>query len=188
MDLVRVQREVERRLSTERFRHTLAVAETAASLAKRHGADEKKAVVAALLHDIAKEYPRNRLLKESLDFGIVLSDIELREEALIHGPLGAAIAEHEFGISDPDILAAIHFHTTGREGMSLLERIVFLADYIEPGRAFPGVDAVRDLAWTSLDKAIVLTLDQGLVYLIKRGKLIHPDAIAARNGLLLGLE
>lgn len=188
MDPAAIQQEVERRLSPGRFRHTLAVAKTACSLAERYGADETKTLVAALLHDIAKEYPRNRLLKESLDFGIVLSEIERREEALIHGPLGAAIAQREFGVTDPDVLAAIRYHTTGREGMSLLERIIFVADYIEPNRSFPGVDAVRAIAWTSLDEAAVLTLDQGLVYLLERGKLIHPDAIAARNHLLMGLE
>jgi len=186
-DPAEIEAEVKRRLSPERFRHTQGVVETACSLAERHGADREKALIAALLHDIAKEYPRDRLLKECLDFGIVLSDIERREVALIHAPLGAAIAEREFDVTDPDILAAIRYHTTGREGMSLLERIVFLADYIEPNRSFPGLDAVRALAWTSLDKAVVLALDQGLVYLVERGKLIHPDAILARNDLLMRL-
>lgn len=184
-DIDAVQLEVERRLSPERFRHTLGVAETARSLAGRYGVDEGKAYIAGLLHDIAKEYPRNRLLKEALDFGIVLSDIERRRPVLIHGLLGAEIAEREFDVTDLDVLAAIRFHTTGREGMSLLERVVFLADYIEPGRTFPGVEAVRAEARTSLDGAVVMTLSQTIMYLVERGRFIHPYAVAARNHLLM---
>lgn len=176
--------EVKARLDEHRFRHTLGVVETAVQLASDYGADPAKARAAALLHDVAKGYGRERLLKEASGFGIVLSDIERRAPALIHAPLGAEVARREFGIDDPDILAAIKYHTTGRAGMSLLERVVFLADYIEPGRVHPGVERVREAARDDLDRAVLLALDQTIVYLVGRGELIAPDAIAARNDLL----
>lgn len=179
-----IEGEVQRRLSPERFRHVLGVVGTSLELAGRYGVDPEKARIAALLHDVAKEYSRERLLKAALDFGIVLSELELRATALIHAPVGAEMARREFGVDDPDILAAIRYHTTGRAGMSPLEKVVFLADYIEPGRSFPGVDEVRNAALASLDEAVLLALDQSLVYLITRGRLIHPDALAARNELL----
>lgn len=179
-----IEEEVRRRLSPERFRHVLGVVQTSLELADRFGIDREKARLAALLHDVAKEYPRNRLLKEALDFGIVLSEIELHATALIHAPVGAEVARREFGVDDPEVLAAIRYHTTGRAGMSPLEKLLFLADYIEPGRAFPGVDKVREAAQKGLDEAVLLALDQSLMYLITRGRLIHPDALAARNDVL----
>jgi len=180
-----IRREVESRLSPERFRHTLGVVESAMELCDRFGGDKEKALVAALLHDVAKEYSKDRLLNEALQFGIILSDIERRQAVLIHAPLGAAIAEREFGVTDKDTLAAIRYHTTGRRGMSLLERIVFLADCIEPGRSFPGVEELRQKARTSLDEAVLLALDRTIAHLLERGLLIHPDAVAARNELIM---
>lgn len=180
-----IEEEVRRRLSPERFRHVLGVVATSLELAHRFGIDREKAQLAAVLHDVAKEYPRKRLLKEALDFGIVLSEIELQVTELIHAPVGAEVARREFGVDDPEVLAAVRYHTTGRAGMAPLEKLLFVADYIEPGRSFPGVDEVRMAAERSLDEAALLALDQSLVYLITRGRLIHPDALAARNDLLL---
>lgn len=178
------EEQVKARLDEHRFRHTLGVVETSVQLAGRFGADPVKARAAALLHDVAKGYDRERLLKEAFEFGIVLSDIERRAPALIHAPLGAEVARREFGVDDPGVLAAIKYHTTGRAGMSRLERVVFLADYIEPGRVHPGVERVREAARDDLDRAVLLALDQTIVYLVDRGALIAPDAIAARNDLL----
>lgn len=180
-----VEAQVQARLGAPRFRHTLGVVATAELLASDHGADVAKARAAALLHDVAKEYDRERLLKEADEFGIVLSDIERRAWALIHAPLGAEIARRDFGVDDPDVLAAIRYHTTGRTGMSLLEKVVFVADYIEPGRSHPGVGPVRQVAATDLDRAVLLALDQTIRYLVERGQLIAPSAVEARNELLM---
>lgn len=180
----RVEAEVKKRLNAPRFQHTLGVVESALKLANVYGADPDKARAAALLHDVAKEYDTERLLKAAFEFDIVLSDIERRMPALIHAPVGAQVARREFGVDDPDILAAIRYHTTGRAGMSLLERVVFLADYIEPGRVHPGVDPVREAAEYDLDQAVLLALDQTILYLVGRGEPIAPDAVAARNDLL----
>ncbi len=184
LDLDAVEAQVRRRLSPGRFGHVLGVVDTILELADRYGVDRRKAKLAALLHDVAKEYSRERLLKEAFDFGIVLTEIEQLTTALIHAPVGAEVARREFGVDDPDVLAAIRYHTTGRAGMSPLEKLLFLADYIEPGRDFPGVDEVRKAARSSLDEAVLLALDQTLVYLVSRGRLIHPDALHARNELL----
>lgn len=184
IDLDAIEAQVRRRLSPERFRHVLGVVDTIVELAARYGVDPRRARLAALLHDVAKEYPRERLLKEASDSGIVLTEIEQLATALIHAPVGAEVARREFGVDDADVLAAIRYHTTGRAGMSPLEKLLFLADYIEPGREFPGVDEVRKAALSSLDEAVLLALDQTLVYLVSRGRLIHPDALDARNELL----
>jgi len=181
-------REVEARLDASRLQHTLGGAECAVELARTYGADEAKARAAALLHDVAKGYDKERLLKEAEEFGIVLSDIERRAFALLHAPVGAEVARRDFGVDDPDILAAIRYHTTGRAGMSLLERVVFLADYIEPGRNHPGVERVRVTAQADLDRAVLLALDQTIVYLVERQALIDPNALAARNELLTRLS
>lgn len=178
------EEEVRARLDAPRFHHTMGVVISAEELASQYGADPVKARAAALLHDVAKGYGRERLLKEALEFGIVLSDIERRAPSLIHAPLGAEVARREFGVGDPDILAAVRYHTTGRAGMSLLEKVVFLADYVEPGRTHPGVERVREAARHDLDRAALLALDQTIVYLVERGELIAPDAVAARNDLL----
>lgn len=176
---------VKKRLTAERFGHTLGVVRTAEELAALYGADVQKARLAGVLHDIAKGYSKNRLLKEALDFGIVLSDIERSAPALIHAPLGAEIAKREFGIGDADVLAAIRHHTTGRAGMSVLEQVVFLADCIEPGRTYPGVDEVRAGARIDLNSAVLGALNQSLMFLLQRNRLIHPHAVAARNELLM---
>lgn len=180
-----IEEEVAARLSPERFGHCRRVAQVAVEMAPQWGCDVQKAYLAGLLHDVAKEMSRNSLLKATLDFGIVLTEVEQATTALIHAPVGAEQARVEFGITDPDILAAIRYHTTGRAGMSLLEKIVFLADYIEPARTFPGVDDVRHAAQRSLDEAVVLALTQGMGRLLERGRCIAVEAVEARNWLLL---
>lgn len=184
MDFEAMRDEVRRRLGPDRFRHTLGVVETAVRLAKQFGVDEEKARLAALLHDVAKDESKKRLLNRALDFGIVLTEIELRAPELMHAPVGREVARREFGVEDEDVLAAIRWHTTGRAGMSPLEKVIFLADAIEPGRDYPGVEEIRRAAAVSLDGAVLLALDKSLLYLIQRGKLIDPHALAARNALL----
>ena len=180
-----MEERVAERLTPARWRHVEGVIETAVRLARRWGADVEKAYLAAVLHDVAKDCSTNRLLKATLDFGIVLSKLDEAATPLLHAPVGAAVARAEFGIVDPDVIAAIRYHTTGRAGMSLLEKIVYLADYVEPGRSFPGVEAVRALVEEDLDKALLLALSQGIAHLVAQGALIAPESIEARNELLL---
>ncbi len=138
-DEVRVQ--VERRLSGARWTHTLGVAETAGRLAVRHGVDPEAAGLAGLLHDCAREMPPAALLRLASEYDMSVDEIEAREPLLLHGKVGAALAKDCFAIEDPDILAAIASHITGEPGMGLLQQLIFLADFIEPGRAFPAAAA-----------------------------------------------
>jgi len=168
------------------FHHSVGVAETARSLAQRYGVDPEAAFTAGLLHDLAKNLPPEGLLKAAEASGIVVDGIERANPSLLHGPVAAVWAEKELGITDRSILDAIRYHTTGRAGMSRLEMVVYLADLIEPGRRYPGVDRLRELAGKDLVAACRAGLDQTLRFCLDRGLLIHPRSFEARNALLLG--
>lgn len=172
-------------IGIKRFEHSLRVMETSVELAKRYSISSKKAAVAGLLHDCGKLKGERNLLNISHDFGIILDSMTKNNNELIHSVLGAVIAEMKYGIKDEDILSAIRFHTTGRENMSLLEKIVYMADMIEPGRSFEGVDNIRELALEDLDKALIFSIDNTLKFVIEKKKLIHLDSIKARNQLLI---
>ncbi|AYO32260.1 HD domain-containing protein [Biomaibacter acetigenes] len=172
-------------LKESRFKHSLGVMETSIILARRYGADVKKAGIAGLIHDCARDIPAESQLKMVENFGILLDDIEKLEPALIHGPLGAAIARKNFGVDDEEILNAVRLHTTGDKNMTLLEKIIFLSDYIEPGRCFPGVEDLRVKAFKDLDEAMISAYDSTIKYVTERESLLHPRTVCARNFILL---
>jgi predicted HD superfamily hydrolase involved in NAD metabolism len=175
-------------LSPKRLEHSLGVSKAAAKLAERYGADAGKARLAGLLHDCARVMPSNILLQVAEASGIVVNDVEQREPMLLHAPVGAVIAARDYGVDDPEVLGAIRWHTTGGPHMTLLEEIVFLADYIEPRRTFPGVDRLRKLAKVSLDEALLSSYDQTLKHLLAEGGLIHPATVEGRNALLIRMK
>lgn len=175
-------------LDEERFIHSLGVMKTAAKLAAQYGADTNKAEIAGLLHDCAKCMDTVIQLKIAKNFGILLDDIEKQEKALIHGPIGALLAKRDYGITDDEILSAIKNHTTGDINMSLLDKIIFLSDFIEPGRYFPGVDELRVKAFKDLDDAIIYALDSTIRFVLNKGSLLHPKTISARNYILMQRE
>ena len=168
-----------------RFNHTLRVIEESKKLAYAYNVDVDKAYKAALFHDCAKFLDKKNLLKMANDFDIILNDMIRSTPELIHAPLGAKLAQYKYNIEDPDILNAIKYHTTGRKNMTQLEKIVYLADYIEPYRKFIGVEEVRQLAYEDLDKSLLLAMDQTIVFLVNNNRLISPDTIEARNQLLI---
>lgn len=170
-------------LSERRYVHSLGVADEAKRLAALYGADEEKAYLAGLLHDCAKE--TDEPVKRCRDFGVELDDIMKRNKGLIHGPLGAEIARADFGIDDEEILGAIRWHTVGKAGMTLLEKIIYIADMTEKNRDFEGVEELREAVNSDLDEAILLSITQHLKVLEKRGALIHPNTILLRNDLIL---
>lgn len=173
------------KLGEKRLNHTLGVAKCARMLAFRFGADPDKAYIAGLLHDIEKEDSIGNMLRFCKDLAL---DKELLESrALLHGPAGAEYARKTFLVSD-DIYSACFYHTTGKENMSLLEKIVYLADYIEENRVQPGVNEIREMAKTSLDKAVLLAMDNTISYLNKKGMKIYKKTIDARNYLLKSIE
>lgn len=172
-------------LSAKRFGHSLGVSKTAAELAARFAEDVAKAKLAGLLHDCARAIPSNNLLQMAEVFAIVVNDVERCQPVLLHAPLGACLAQKEYGIDDPHILKAIALHTTGGRDLSNLDKIIYLADFIEPSRDFPGIDKLRSLASENLDAAMLAAYDKSLHYVIEQGALIHPATVEGRNYLLL---
>lgn len=173
-------------LKPKRYLHVTGVIDTAIALCDKYGIDREKAELAALFHDYAKEWTK----EESLEFfereAISLTELELQSPQLWHARVAEKIAQEEYGIGDEDVLNAIRYHTTGRAGMSELEILIALADYIEPSRSYPGVEGLRraeeDLG---MREALLQGLNHTIEYLLKEGQLIHPDTLEARNDLLL---
>lgn len=176
-------------IESNRLQHSIRVKECAEQLAAFYQEDVGKAALAGLLHDCAKGFDDKELVENSIEYGIRLDTISLYQKGLIHGPLGAEIARHEFGVKDRKILSAIKYHTYGREKMTKLEKIIFLADLIEPGRSYKGVEELRDLAWKDLNRAMLRALDNNLIGIIAKGGLIHGNTLETRNYIIreLGL-
>nr|WP_279282647.1 bis(5'-nucleosyl)-tetraphosphatase (symmetrical) YqeK [Clostridium sp. MD294] len=169
-------------LSVKRYIHTMGVAEEAVKLAEIYGTaqDRKKAEVAGLLHDCAKNYPNDLKIRLCKEYHIALDDILKEQKDLIHPFLGAEIAKREYLVEDEDILNAIRYHTTGRKEMSLLEKIIFLADYIEPNRAtFDGLEEARRLSYLDLDMAMRYTLEHTISYVKQRKLKLHSLSLEA---------
>lgn len=186
MDIEEIKAELKRTLSEKRYIHSLGVADESKKLAKKYGANPEQAYLAGLVHDCAKEVPPQNmedLLKNK--YRIAIDAFSRMTPKILHGPLGACEAQSRFGIYDPEILDAIKYHTTGKGGMSLLSKIIYIADYIEPNRDFDGVEELRSLAYKDIDEAIIKGIDDTIADLTSRGLLLHPDTIHARNSLIM---
>ncbi len=171
---------VKHRQTAKRFEHTLGVAFTAACIAFISDVPPLKAELAGLLHDCAKCYSDKELISMCHKAKVELTDYELASPAVIHAKYGSFMAEHEFGITDPDILNAIRFHTTGRPDMSILEKLIFVADYIEPLRdKASNLKEARILAFTDLDECVYNILEATVTYLKSQGSKIVPDTLQA---------
>jgi len=159
----------------KRHDHTLRVEETAKALAKIHNVNVQKASIAALLHDYAKNYSKEKKLSLCNKYKIHLSLPEEENIELVHGKIAGYIAQDKFDIHDLDIIAAITYHTTGRPGMSPLEKVIYVADFIEPGRKeFPGLIKARELAYEDLDRGIIKISMLTINHIIDQGGLIDP--------------
>lgn len=175
-------------IGEKRYLHCLRVQETAVILGEKYGVDIEKVKVAAILHDCAKIENKTNLLKMASKFDIILDNVMEHNIELIHGPLGAKIAEREYGIEDPEILDAIRYHTTGREEMTMLDKIIYISDYIEPRRNFFGVEEVRKVTMENIDAGVLLALENTIKFLMEKDRLIHVDTINSRNNLRILLE
>lgn len=188
MDRKQLMEEVQSHMPDRRWRHTIGVMQTAVDLAERFGADPAKAELAALLHDLAKHWPveeQVRILEQAEPPSRFPASLLLSyDAALLHAPVAACVAETRYGITDGEVLDAIRFHTTGRERMTLLDKVLCLADYIEPGRHFPGVADMRKLAETDVNRALLAGFESTITFLVQKGKKLFPLSIEARNGLL----
>lgn len=170
------------KLSKKRYEHTIRVYETAIQLAKKYHASIEKVSQAALLHDIAKCQPVESLQEAIHTYRLPASLLEFNEE-LWHGPVAAKWLAEKCNIDDAEVFNSIYYHTTGRANMTLVELIIFVADYIEPGRSFPGVEEVRELAQVDIKQAAQKALQNTLIFLISKNATIHPDTVAAYNEL-----
>lgn len=188
MELKDIQKDLQEILSPKRFRHSRGVAETARHLAEKYGADPQKAYVAGWVHDCAKELPLSEMQGIVKKAGLKTDAYLLSSRALLHGPAGSVLAASRYGIEDPEIRSAVYYHTTGRPSMTLLEQIIFLADYIEPSRDFPGVNALRKLAEEDLGQALLAAYDSTISHLLDQKAYIYDLTFLGRNDLVLKLE
>ena len=173
-------------LKPKRLPHVLGTAEEAARRARRYGADETQARVAGLLHDCTKKLDMAEQLALCGQYGIVLDPLEQKALKLLHAKTGAAIARHVYGVDDA-VYQAILYHTTGRAGMSLLEKILYLADYIEPSREFandPDVVRLRETVYEDLDRGLLLGLTMTIDEMVGMGNPVHHDTLDARDDLI----
>ncbi len=172
-------------LRPKRFEHSLSVRDTAVELAKLYKLDVDKARLAGLVHDCAKDKSGEELLEIACSSGMEIGEVCMDSPKLLHGAVGAIIAKEVMGIEDQDIFNAVFYHTTGRKEMSGLEKIIYIADYVEPLREFPGVEDMRKAVYEDLDKTLIYAFDSTIKYVIEKGQMIHPDSIQGRNYLIL---
>lgn len=176
--------DIRSRLSDFRFSHSMCVANAARELALQYGADPKKAYIAGILHDVLKEMKKEESLSYFAKKNIPLTPLEREAEKLHHAVAGAHYIREQYGVSE-DIVSAVRYHTTGREDMSLLEKILFVADFISADRDYPGVEDMRARAKISLEYAMEEGLRFTIEDLARENKPIHPDTVACYNQIVV---
>lgn len=180
----KIKEDMEQALSPKRYRHVLGVAKAAIALAKREGLEEDKAELAALLHDSGKELSLTEMQTWASTLFAHLPQEIYENRNLLHGFAGAGIGHVRYHIEDPEILSAIAYHTVGRQGMTKLDKIIFLADYIEETRTFPGVEDIRKQADLGLDEGTLYGFAMTIRYLLETDTPIYKGTVEARNWLI----
>jgi len=178
---------VKAQLTEHRYTHTIGVMETAIKLAEKYGADPKKAELAAIFHDYAKFRPKEEMKHIIIEQGMPSELLNFNSE-LWHAPVGAFLVQKECGIADQEIIDAIKYHTSGKVGMTKLEKVIYLADYIEPGRHFPGVEEVREIAKVNMNKALIKSIQNTILFLMKKDQPVYPDTFFTYNDLVMCQE
>lgn len=175
---------VKAQLTNERYEHTLRVLETAISLANQFGVNVKQVELAAIFHDYAKFRPKEEMKQIIIAEKMPQVLLGFHHE-LWHAPVGAFLVETELGMTDEAVLNAIRYHTTGRQRMTMLEKVIYVADYIEPGRDFPGVDEIRKVANQNLDQALFFAIRKTILFLLQNNRPVYPDTFQAYNYFIL---
>jgi predicted HD superfamily hydrolase involved in NAD metabolism len=170
-------------LDPVRYAHSLGTQRAAAALARRFGEDPGRASLAGLLHDCGKSLDDASLVRAARAYGFDIDEILLRCPALLHAPAGAWIAREQLGVTDAAVLSAICWHTVPRPDMSALDKVVSVADLIEPTRSYPGVDRLRLAAERDLDEAFMLGLERVMIHVLERGYLLHPTTVTVYNSI-----
>ena len=184
MNIIELQQSMSKVLKPKRYVHVLGVQYTAASLAMVYGVDIYKAQVAGLLHDCAKYLSDEEMFQECENHRIDVTEGEKIATQTLHAPVGAYLAQSIYGITDLDIINAIRYHTIGRPNMSMLEKIIYIADYIEPSRPadiIPNLDKIRKLAFTNIDKAVVESIENTIFYVQSKNQLLNENTYDTLN-------
>ena len=181
---VEIEKYLKSKLPPKRYTHVLSVRELALDLAEKHGADLRKVNLAALLHDCAKWMKNSEQYEAAASHGIQLDEVERHNPSLLHALIGVEFAVSRFDVEDPEVLNAIRIHTTGSGKMTLIDKILYVADFAEPKRDHAEADAVRALAYQNLNKAVFEVSRYKIEHLLAKGVLIHPYTIDAYNSAL----
>jgi len=176
-EIIKLRSSLSEVLKKKRLAHTMLTAREAVCLAEHYGADTQKARLAAVLHDCIK-LPNKELIAYADEHCYDLTDNERRNPYLIHARLGAVIAMQEYGVTDKEVLQAIENHTLGKVGMSLLDKIIYVADKIEPSRDFEGVDAIREMAYIDINRAMLMVMKHSADYTVASGRSLNPSTKA----------
>jgi predicted HD superfamily hydrolase involved in NAD metabolism len=171
--------DLEQKLTQKRYLHSLRVCETALKIARIHNGNEKNTIIASLLHDYAKCMDKNLYAEILASENLSMDPVMIENPGLAHGYVSAILVSRRYGISDNNILNAIRYHTCGRPAMTQLEKIIYLADYIEPARDFPGIESIRKVVYKNLDQGMMLALDTSIAYVKQMNQKVHSDSIRA---------
>ncbi|MGX4600899.1 bis(5'-nucleosyl)-tetraphosphatase (symmetrical) YqeK [Faecalimicrobium sp. JNUCC 81] len=185
MILENINSKLKEMLPEKRFNHSLNVATCAAKLSEIYNYDKEKAYLAGIAHDCAKYLNKEEVKYYVNKYNINLDSLEKDNLALSHSVIGSYIAKYELNIENDDIINAIKYHTTGKENMDILEKIIYIADLIEEGRDFPGVEKLRELTYSGkLNEALIVSFNNTIKFVIDNNQMIHPRTIDARNYLI----
>lgn len=184
MNITEIEQCIKKMTKESRFNHSKGVQYMAGELAKHYGVDVEKAELAGLMHDCVKNLPVDEMYRLCDELGCQLDEITKREVKLIHAPLGAYYAKKVFGIDDSEIFNAIYWHTTGKADMTLFEKVIFIADVVEPNRKYDIVEEMRQLAFENIDLAMLKILDYNITKQVNARKMLHSETINARNYLI----
>lgn len=185
MNYKEIEKVLKKMLPERRLEHSINVSKCAVQLSKVYKCDEEKAKIAGIIHDCAKYFTDEQIEDCVRKFNIELDPLEVNNRSLSHSVIGSYVAKEVFNIDDEEIINAIKYHTTGRENMSLLEKIIYMADLIEEGRKFPRVEELRELTFSGkLEEALILSFNNTIKFVIDNNQLIHPRTVSARNYVL----
>ena len=183
-DIEEIKKLLKEKLDEYRYIHSEGVAEAAKALAKRYGEDEERAYLAGLVHDITKNTPKDEQLQIIKNGGIILNSEEMNNPKLWHAISGSAYIRKELHIDDEEIINAVRYHTTGKDSMTVFEKIIYIADFISAERTFDGVEYMRKLAFEDLDKAAMFATDFCIPDLVRKRQVLHIDSVRLYNELI----
>lgn len=184
MDIEVMRGEVKEKLTPKRYLHCIRVEDTAVKMAGIYGENIEKARIAGLLHDITKDKKGDLQLQMCEKFGIILTDVEKNTPSILHAISGAYYIKFYFKIEDMDIINAVRYHSTARQGMTTLEKIIYLSDIIEPSRNFNGLEKVRSIAFSDIDEAMIEALKLSINEIIGKRSLLQIDTVMCYNELI----